>query len=74
MTQGSYHDGMWAGGSGPEQEVQGPMTVHWDRSVHSIVVEVGEKAVGIRAAKASASLQEMLLAAASIPAVEALAP
>ena len=50
------------------------MTVHWDRSVHSIVVEVGEKAVGIRAAKASASLQEMLLAAASIPAVEALAP
>lgn len=61
-----YHDGMWAPGSGPdEQRIDDDITIHWSRGgVHSITGVAGRMAMAVRGPVTEATSFDELVAVA----------
>jgi len=68
----TYHDGLWAPGSGPEQRSIGEgLTIHWMRdSFHSLTVARNDLIVGVRGARTRAiRLNDLVVVTEAIPAL-----
>lgn len=67
---GTYHDGWWSVGPGDHEITQGGVTLHWQRSVHSLLVATPAGTVGVRGTQDSGidKLELARIAASCFPA------